>query len=136
MPDGRLIWLEQSEIDAFFQYHGLDSRLEGPSGIQYFKGIGKPWTKDATPNSIYTQFDPRTGQSQQTALYDPSGDVLAHIDWKHMPPATFTISQGLVILHRDTALVARTMILVTLWTWDFRVTGMCGHRDLMSLFHT
>jgi hypothetical protein len=92
MPDGQLIWLKQREVDAFFQYHGLSSKQEGPSGLQYFKGTGKPWARGATPNSIYTQLDPGTGRPVQTALYDPSGVVLAHVDWKQhgsMPPGHF-----------------------------------------------
>ncbi|MCP4597138.1 MAG: hypothetical protein GY843_11720 [Neptuniibacter sp.] len=48
----------------------------------YYRGTGKPWTSGATPNSAYTQFDPRTGNSIQTAIYDSNGNVIVHIDWK------------------------------------------------------
>lgn len=81
MPDGQLIRLGQREVEAFFQYHGLTSRTPGPSGSQYFSGVERPWTGGATPNSVYTQFDPRTGRPVRTALYDPSGLVIAYIDW-------------------------------------------------------
>jgi hypothetical protein len=82
MPDGRLMRLKQREVEAFFQYHGLTSQTPGPSGSQYFSGTGKPWTEGATPNSIYTQFNPKTGRPLQTALYDPNGLGIAHVDWK------------------------------------------------------
>ncbi|MBX3060582.1 MAG: hypothetical protein KF770_29345, partial [Anaerolineae bacterium] len=48
----------------------------------YFKGTEKPWTTGATPNSAYTQFNPKTGQPVQTAIYDSQGRVIVHVDWK------------------------------------------------------
>ena len=50
--------------------------------LPYYKSTEKPWTTGATRNSIYTQFDPKTGRPKQTAIYDSNGNVIAHIDWK------------------------------------------------------
>jgi hypothetical protein len=46
----------------------------------YYKGLEKPWITGATPYSLYTQF--RGAAPVQTALYNGSGDVIVHIDWK------------------------------------------------------
>jgi hypothetical protein len=35
MPDGKFIWLKEAEIEAFFQYHGLTTRQQGPFGERF-----------------------------------------------------------------------------------------------------
>jgi RHS repeat-associated protein len=47
-----------------------------------FVGTDKPWTRGATPNSIYTHVDPVTGVPKQNAVYDENGDVIGHVDFK------------------------------------------------------
>jgi hypothetical protein len=51
-----------------------------------FSGTVKPWTKGATPNSIYTHIDPKTGRGVQNAIYDDAGDVVGHLDFKNHGP--------------------------------------------------
>jgi RHS repeat-associated protein len=55
----------------------------------HFSGTDKPWTKGATPDSIYTHIDPKTGKAVQNAVYDSQGNVIGHVDFKnHGPGAT------------------------------------------------
>jgi hypothetical protein len=51
-----------------------------------FSGTVKPWTKGATPNSIYTHIDPKTGRGVQNVIYDDAGDVVGHLDFKNHGP--------------------------------------------------
>jgi len=46
-------------------------------------GTSKPWTRGATPNSIYTYLDPNTGEAIQNAIYDANGDVIGHVDFSN-----------------------------------------------------
>ncbi|HVC96161.1 MAG TPA: RHS repeat-associated core domain-containing protein, partial [Pirellulales bacterium] len=47
-----------------------------------FTGTAKPWTNGATPNSVYTQLNPKTGNAVQNAIYDANGAVIGHVDFK------------------------------------------------------
>ena len=47
-----------------------------------YSGTTKPWLTGATPNSIYTRIDSRTGRALQNAVYDSKGSVIGHIDFK------------------------------------------------------
>jgi hypothetical protein len=58
---------------------GLALPIPGP----HFSGTNKPWTKGATPNSIYTHLDPITGNAIQNAIYDANGDVIGHVDFSN-----------------------------------------------------
>ncbi|MBU9846272.1 PAAR-like domain-containing protein [Rahnella ecdela] len=49
----------------------------------HYSGTDKPWTKGATPDSIYTHIDPKTGRAVQNAIYDSNGNVIAHVDFKN-----------------------------------------------------
>ena len=49
--------------------------------MQYFSGTESPWTTGATPNSVYSHIN-KFGKVIQNAIYDASGDVIAHIDFK------------------------------------------------------
>jgi hypothetical protein len=47
----------------------------------HLSGTSKPWTRGATPESIYTHLDPNTGEAIQNAIYDANGDVIGHVDF-------------------------------------------------------
>jgi hypothetical protein len=49
----------------------------------HFQGYGKPWIRGATPNSIYTWIDIKTGRALQNAVYNQNGDVIGHVDFKN-----------------------------------------------------
>jgi hypothetical protein len=51
--------------------------------MKTFKGTTRPWTTGATPDSIYTHLDPKTGKALQNAIYDSNGDVMGHVDFKN-----------------------------------------------------
>src|SRR5262249_5811143 len=42
----------------------------GPGTGPHTSGTTKPPTKGATPNSVYTHIDPKTGKASQNAVYD------------------------------------------------------------------
>ena len=63
-----------------------DELAVGASTLQKFSGTAKPWTNGASPNSLYTHIDPKTGKAVQNAVYDQNGDVVAHIDFKSHGP--------------------------------------------------
>jgi len=48
----------------------------------HHSGHGKPLTTGASPNSVYTHVDPRTGVAKQNVIYDADGNVVAHVDFK------------------------------------------------------
>jgi hypothetical protein len=71
----------------------LSSQAKRPNGNQlpprvqpHFSGTGKPWTKGATPDSIYTHIDPKTGKAVQNAIYDSNGNVIGHVDFSNHGP--------------------------------------------------
>ncbi len=69
--------------------YGLEraaSRFSAAKTTPTFSGTSKPWTKGATPNSIYTHIDPKTGRAVQNAIYDDAGDVVGHLDFKNHGP--------------------------------------------------
>jgi hypothetical protein len=97
-----LNWVRETAYNEDLRYYpwasanpGGDPNLDWASWYlrrPYFRGTERPWTKGATSNSTYTQFDPLTGRPKQTALYDASGRVILHINWKRegrMPPGHF-----------------------------------------------
>ncbi len=52
-------------------------------GNPHYSGTDKPLTTGATPNSIYTHIDPKTGKAVQNAIYDSNGSVIGHVDFKN-----------------------------------------------------
>jgi hypothetical protein len=52
-----------------------------PDTLEQFHGHDKPWTQGATPNSVYTHVDPKTGKAIQNAIYDQNGNVIGHVDF-------------------------------------------------------
>ena len=56
---------------------GLAFPVPGP----HYSGTSKPWTRGATPDSIYTHVDPNTAEAIQNAIYDANGDVIGHVDF-------------------------------------------------------
>jgi hypothetical protein len=54
-----------------------------PAPGPHHSGTSKPWTKGASPNSIYTHLDPNTGEAIQNAIYDANGDVVGHVDFSN-----------------------------------------------------
>jgi hypothetical protein len=56
------------------------------SNLKHYSGTAKPWTHGATPNSVYTHIDPKTGLPVQNAVYDANGKVKAHVDFKDHGP--------------------------------------------------
>jgi hypothetical protein len=65
---------------------GLASLFGRPAPSSGFQGPAKPWTSGATPNSVYTHIDPKTGKAVQNAIYDANGNVLGHVDFKNHGP--------------------------------------------------
>ena len=63
------------------QVAGSGSGAAGSGG--HFSGSEKPRTSGATPNSIYTHVDPKTGKATQNAIYDGNGNVVGHVDFKN-----------------------------------------------------
>jgi RHS repeat-associated protein len=59
--------------------HGTTNK----GNLQHFSGTDKPHTKGATPNSVYTRIDPKTGKATQNAIYDANGAVVGHVDFKN-----------------------------------------------------
>ncbi len=79
-------WLNSASVVAG-GVAGLAERL-GLGTVPRFVGTDKPWTSGATPDSIYTYIDPRTGRAVQNAIYDSQGNVIGHVDFKtHGPDA-------------------------------------------------
>ena len=66
-----------SWIDPF----GLDCTKVKPK--DHFQGTEKPRVKGATPNSVYSHVDPKTGKVLQNAVYDADGKVVGHVDFKN-----------------------------------------------------
>ena len=64
---------------------GAGVRLSGGSQSQMcrFSGTDKPWRSGATPDSVYTHIDPKTGKAIQNAVYDGNGNVIGHVDFKN-----------------------------------------------------
>ncbi|QSD35729.1 RHS repeat protein [Pectobacterium brasiliense] len=60
-----------------------NSKKPDPSAGGHFSGTEKPRTTGATPNSMYTHIDPKTGKAVQNAIYDNNGDVIGHVDFKN-----------------------------------------------------
>lgn len=54
--------------------------------VPRFSGTAKPWTQGATPNSVYTHIDPKTGKAVQNAAYGSDGKVIGHVDFKNHGP--------------------------------------------------
>ncbi|STQ78925.1 Uncharacterised protein [Hafnia alvei] len=40
-------------------------------------------TSGASPNSLYSHVDPKTGKVVQNAIYDSNGNVIGHVDFKN-----------------------------------------------------
>jgi len=66
----------------------VTGRFAKPPTMVHTSGTTRPPTTGATPNSIYTHIDPRTGKAVQNAVYDSNGNVIAHIDFKNHGGAT------------------------------------------------
>lgn len=60
--------------------------LAAESAAPRFNGTAKPWTQGATPNSVYTHIDPKTGKAVQNGVYGPDGKVIGHVDFKNHGP--------------------------------------------------
>jgi len=62
---------------------GLCKTKYDNANYEHFFGEDKPWTMGATPDSMYTHIDPKTGKAIQNAIYDSNGNVIAHVDFKN-----------------------------------------------------
>ncbi|WP_317044309.1 RHS repeat-associated core domain-containing protein, partial [Flavobacterium davisii] len=49
----------------------------------HFHGTEKPRITGATPNSVYSHIDPKSGKVVQNAIYDANGNVVGHVDFKN-----------------------------------------------------
>lgn len=58
-------------------FHGLTAQ-----GNLHYSGMDKPLTTGATPNSIYTHVDPKTGKLAHNTIYDSNGSVIWYVDFK------------------------------------------------------
>lgn len=60
--------------------------IAAENAVPRFSGTAKPWTQGATPNSVYTHIDPKTGKAVQNAAYGSDGKVIGHVDFKNHGP--------------------------------------------------
>ncbi len=75
------------QVEDFHTYFVAARGATGPPVLvhnaDHFYGNDKPWLSGATPNSVYTHIDPKTGKAVQNAIYDSNGNVIAHVDFKN-----------------------------------------------------